>query len=582
MSTFADRIDARRGVEIGEGSRAADTPSTPTADALESVSPRMVCVMRFVLALSALIITLLDPSEPNRLVTLTCVALLLYTMYSGILYLVVARTGENPSSPASTWIDVGSYVVFIAASSGAGSIFFFFFFFAIMVASFRNGLKSGLRVTLVSAALFTVVGYAASAQNEFEMNRFLMRTTCLLVLGYMIAVWGDSEHKLKRRLELLRSIGRSANPRFGIDQTMCVFMEGVRKFYQADTCLLVTQNPETHEYFLRRADRLKSDRAVGNEMVSGEIGCQLAWLLGEEAVAYEPRRSSGRRGRVLVAGRAPADADDPRLLPAALSLRHLVGDEAFLSAPLRRRDGTAARLYVTSRERPFDGGDLQFLCQVVEHATPHIENHELLDQLASMAANQERRRISSDLHDSTIQPYIGLKMGLEAVRRKAAPDNPLNGDLSELLMRIEVELADLRRYVRGLKREDHEAAEPVLTAAVRQYAEQFARLSGLDVSCEVQSGLGVSDRLAAEAFQIVREGLSNVRRHTAARRAAVRLSSAGGRLVIEVENEAPGASFRAVPFTPRSIKGRAELLGGMVRVGEGERGVTVVRVEIPR
>ena len=581
MSTFADKIDTRHGVEAGEVARAGDAPGGPTADALESVSPRKLCLMRFVLALSALLITLLDPSEPDRLVTLTYAALVLYTVYSGLLYLIAARTGENPSSPMTTWIDVGSYLIIIALSSGTGSIFFFFFFFAILVASFRNGFESGLRVTLVSALLFAVVGYATST-HEFELNRFLLRPIYLLVLGYMIAVWGGSELKLKRRLELLRSIGSSANPRFGIDQTMCVFMEAVRKFYQADTCLLVTQNPETLEYFLRRADRLKSDRAVGNERVAGEIGCQLAWLLGEEAVAYEPRRSAGQRGRVLVAGRAPADADDPKLLPAALGLRRLIGDEAFLSVPLRRRDGTAARLYVTSRARPFDGGDLEFLCQVVEHATPHIENHELLDQLASMAADQERRRISRDLHDSTIQPYIGLKMGLEAVRQKAAPDNPLNGDLSELLMMVEIELADLRRYVRGLKREDHEAAEPALPAAVRQYAEQFARLSGLDVSCEVQEGLTVSDRLAAEAFQIVREGLSNVRRHTAARRAALRLSSAGGQLVIEVENEAPGASFRGVPFTPRSIKGRAELLGGTVRVGEGESGVTVVRVEIPR
>ena len=87
----------------------------------------------------------------------------------------------------------------------------------------------------------------------------------------------------------------------------------------------------------------------------------------------------------------------------------------------------------------------------------------------------------------------------------------------------------------------------------------------------------MSDRLAAEAFQIVREGLSNVHRHTSARSAAVRLLSRDRMLVIEVGNEAAQA---ATPFTPRSIMERAEALGGKARV-IADGGSTVVRSEIP-
>ena len=487
MTTFEESIDHRRFAV------ASPAPGDLATDEIESVSARNVALMRFVLALSALVVIFLDPTETGRFIVLTRAALLVYTVYSAVLYLSLVRTGAPHSSAAPTWIDVGSYVVLMALNGGTGSVFFFLFIFSILVAAFRGGYQSGLRVTLVSASLFTFVGYATPAHNEFELNRYLMRVICLLVLGYMIAVWGGSEQMLKRRLALLKSISGLANPRFGVDQTLGTFMESVRKFYDADTCLLVSQNPETGQYALRRADRYKADRAVIAERVSGEIGCQLGSLLGDESVAVtsEKRRGRGRRTRVLRAGHKRDERDGARLLPALDGLARLIGDESYMSVHWGQSDGTAARLYVASRAGKFDRGQLEFLRQVVAHATPLVENIRLLDRLASTAAEQERRRISRDLHDSTIQPYIGLKMGLESIRRKAAADNPLAGDLGELAMKVEIGLADLRRYVHGLKREEPGADEPVLSSAVRGYAEQFTRLTGVEVVCEVQPGIAV-------------------------------------------------------------------------------------------
>jgi len=573
MSTFAESVEA------GRAARPAAAPAPDAEDSLESVGAGRTCLMRFALALSALVIIFIDPSEPDRLVTLTYSALLAYTVYSGVLYLAVALGGAKFSSSAWTWVDVGSYLVFIALSSGTGSIFFYFFFFAILVASFRDGFKSGMRVTLVSAELFIVVGYLASPAQAFELNRFLMRPIYLLLLGYMIAMWGGSELNLKRRLALLKRLSRSANPRFGVDRTVGALMEEVRKFFNADTCLIVTQGRETHEYFLRRADRYKADRGAVTEGVAGEIGCQMASLLGADAVAFT--RAEGRGGRLTVADDPGASANDVKWFPVIEGLSRLIGEESFMSVPWRQRDGTSARLYLTARGHGFGRGDLEFLLQVVEHVNPLVENMQLVDRLASVAAEQERRRISRDLHDSTIQPYIGLKIGLESVCRKAAAESPLAGDLRELLMRTEIGLADLRRYVHGLKRDAHGREEPALAAAVRQYAGQFTRLYGIEAACEVEPGLEVGDRLSAEAFQIVREGLSNVQRHTRARAAVVRLSSRAGSLVVEVEDDGGGAGGSpSAPFTPRSIRERSEALGGRATVDLGG-GRTLVRAEVP-
>jgi signal transduction histidine kinase len=357
-------------------------------------------------------------------------------------------------------------------------------------------------------------------------------------------------------------------------------MEEIRRFFEADTCLLVTQSDETMEYSLRRADRYKADRAATTESMAGEIGCQLTSLLGDESLAVTAGATGGAGPRqVIVAGNRQASAG-VKWTAAINALSGLIGDESFVTIPWHQRGRSAGRIYLTSRGRVYGRGDLEFLRQVAGHAGPLVENIELMDRLATMAAEQERRRISRDLHDSTIQPYIGFKMALESVCRKAAAGAKVDGDLTELLMRTELGLADLRRYVHGLKRDADGGEESALAAAVWQYAEQFTTFYGVRVTCEVEPGLVVGDRLSAEAFQIVREGLSNIHRHTAARAAVVRLSTRAGSLVVELENDAAGGPWPLAPFTPRSIRERAEALGGKASV-DLSSGRTLVRAEIP-
>src|SRR5690348_299765 len=149
--------------------------------------------MRLFLAASALLIIVIDPAEPDRFVALTYTLLGLYVVYSAVLYILALRGSPFAArlSPHTHWIDVGWYAVLVAVSSGTSSIFFFGFFFAILVASFSQGFARGLRVALVSAVLFTLIGLTVTPlEANFELNRFLLRPIYLLVLGYMMAYWG--------------------------------------------------------------------------------------------------------------------------------------------------------------------------------------------------------------------------------------------------------------------------------------------------------------------------------------------------------------------------------------------------------
>ena len=67
-------------------------PSTPTStSATATVDDRIIAMMRFILAFSALLITIVDPSGPDRLVAITYAALSLYTIYSAALNVNVQR-----------------------------------------------------------------------------------------------------------------------------------------------------------------------------------------------------------------------------------------------------------------------------------------------------------------------------------------------------------------------------------------------------------------------------------------------------------------------------------------------------------
>ena len=105
---------------------------------------------------------------------------------------------------------------------------------------------------------------------------------------------------------------------------------------------------------------------------------------------------------------------------------------SFISAPLVLGRGKG-RIYVAARERHFGRSDALFLAHIAAQGLPVVDSIELLDRIASDAAALERKKIALDLHDTAIQPYIGLKLGLAALCKKADPANPLIDDLDKLL-----------------------------------------------------------------------------------------------------------------------------------------------------
>ncbi|MFC3108593.1 sensor histidine kinase [Undibacterium arcticum] len=544
--------------------------------AREAADASMVGRMRLVLSIAAVLTIFIDPEGVDDVTGLTQLVFCGYTLHSIVLYVLSQLDQPFLHSKMIHWLDVGWYALIVFFTGGSNSFFFLFFFFAILTSSFRWGFEEGARITLASSALFAVTGLVS--MTEAEISRLLLRTTFLLALGYMIAYWGGSEVAQKRRLALLRDVSQLSNPRFGVDHTIASVLEKTRAFFKASSCILVMRDIESATWSLRTAMEDHAGRSINAERISAEAASPLMAFPQEQIVVYNrplwpalPRTGGSRTlGNAQV--RWIKRVGEP-----GESLAELLEARSFITAPLSLRKGEG-RIYVVSSKHGFSKADALFLSHITAQAFPVIENIELLDRLASGAAVRERRKIARDLHDTTIQPYIGLKHGLSAVRNKAAADNPLIEDLDKLTAMATQVVGELRRYA-GTFKNGLGLSEPVFLVALRRQAAHVREFYGIDIAVSMEGELDMCDRLAAEVFQVVSEGMSNIRKHTSARRGFVKLKCANGWLNIQIENECLGA--QATEFMPRSIAERAAALGGKAYVEQGSSGGTAVHIEIP-
>jgi signal transduction histidine kinase len=252
----------------------------------------------------------------------------------------------------------------------------------------------------------------------------------------------------------------------------------------------------------------------------------------------------------------------------------------FISVPLYRREVIVNRLYLTSKRDVFELSDITFLLQVLEQVIPAIENVQILDQLASDAAEQQRQKISRDIHDTVIQPYIGIKLGLEALEMKSDTEAVSKADIERLINIADSSISDLRGYISKLRGKTNEQEGSILISAIKQQAAKFEEFYGIKVDVSSKDGFLINDRLAAEVFQIVTEGLSNIKRHTNAKHSVINLLIDGENLFLEIENDNDEKNKSKEIFVPKSIFGRVEALGGSSNVVQNN-GSTKVSIEIP-
>ncbi|GGP98102.1 sensor histidine kinase [Streptomyces mutabilis] len=188
----------------------------------------------------------------------------------------------------------------------------------------------------------------------------------------------------------------------------------------------------------------------------------------------------------------------------------------------------------------------------------------------------ELRRIERSLHDGAQNRLVSVTVLLGAARRMAHRD-PVGAE--ELLERAQVAaeeaLAELRGVARGI-------LPPVL--ADRGLA---GALSGLAADCAVPCRIEarVPGRCAASveatAYFVVAEALTNIAKHSGARRASVTVRGSGGRLRVVVEDDGRGGADEGGGTGLTGIRRRVAAHDGSLRLDSPPGGPTTLEVDLP-
>jgi signal transduction histidine kinase len=230
-----------------------------------------------------------------------------------------------------------------------------------------------------------------------------------------------------------------------------------------------------------------------------------------------------------------------------------------------------------------------------------------LERLSSRmlrAHENERRRLSRELHDETAQVFTAVKMQLGVLRDLAGrgPDGEAPHDsvhdgygasqrarFDRLLGLIDTGIRSIRGVTNALRPSVLE--DLGLLPALRSLAADWEERTGIAVALEVPDELPALPEDAELAlFRAVQEALSNVARHAAgATRVMVRLLVDGGGVRLLVRDDGPGLGEpadlaryeREGHMGLVGMRERIAALGGTVAVGEAAGGGAEVRVRVP-
>lgn len=194
------------------------------------------------------------------------------------------------------------------------------------------------------------------------------------------------------------------------------------------------------------------------------------------------------------------------------------------------------------------------------------------------AQEEERGRISRDLHDQIGQALTALLLGLDQ-----NIDRPDSRSLQQLKELTSVTLSDVRRIALDLR--PSVLDELGLEAGIRRYARDIHERYGLDVSVLVNLPGRLQHQEEVVLYRVVQEGLTNIVRHARARRGSVVVTSYNSYVQCVVEDDGTGFDPDALlPGEQVGLMGmreRLEVLGGSLRIESVPEQGTALYARLP-
>jgi len=257
-----------------------------------------------------------------------------------------------------------------------------------------------------------------------------------------------------------------------------------------------------------------------------------------------------------------------------------------------RRDGSQAVVQLATslmmdKDRPVA---FQNIARDISEQKRMEENQRFYLQQATLAQEEERKRISHELHDDTIQSLVVLSRQLDAL---ATGNQDLTSEdsrrsLEELWQQTNNILQGVRRLSQDLRPAAIDRLG--LLPALEWLAAEVTRFSGVDATVSV---VGQEHRLpettAIALFRITQEALRNVWRHSGAQKAEITIAFTDKSTRVTIRDDGQGFKLpdkmgdlaKHGKLGLAGMQERAQLVGGTLKATSRKGKGTTIVIEAP-
>lgn len=285
------------------------------------------------------------------------------------------------------------------------------------------------------------------------------------------------------------------------------------------------------------------------------------------------------------------DDDEKALLTKRIE-KVFTDGSADVTANFYTKDKRKIPCYFNGRRTTLDGNDyligmgIDITDRVAaeEELVKRTKEIEELTMHLQRVREEERTRISREIHDELGQQLTGLKMDVSWVSRKAGDERSVQERLSAMVSLIDETMKTVRRISSELR--PGILDDLGLIPALEWQAQEFGKRTGIEslFSTDLKE-LNLERELSTNIFRIYQETLTNVARHANATRVHAALEQRNGNLRLVVQDNGQGFDTEGVK-TKNSLgligmKERARSFQGNLSIVSNRNSGTIIILETP-
>ena len=281
-------------------------------------------------------------------------------------------------------------------------------------------------------------------------------------------------------------------------------------------------------------------------------------------------------GQVLATGEPVTSEDfatDERASPAARGAMSQIGPAVLF--PLGAPGNVRGVLTVGRRHGalPFPQAQADVVASFAAQAGVALELDASRAEAERLSLLEDRDRIAQDLHDLVIQRLYATGMSLQGTMPMISRPE-VASRITNAVDAMDETIKEIRSTIFQLQSRDV-AAGPDLRGEILALVEEMTGMLGFAPSLRLGAGLGddISPEVAEQALATLREALSNAARHAHASQVDVTVDAGSdGMLTVQVTDDGTGIPDGGRRSGLRNLAGRAEKLGGELRLEPADPG----------